>query len=84
MPKNSRVQPPGPGQGGNFTRAGWPCWRGEASADQGMGLALVHSELRDLSTPAAAHDHPNLSAGATEDRDIRAKDPGVHSSGRVE
>ena len=58
-----------------------PSWRGDASADQGVGLALVHSELRDLSTPAA-HDHPDLGAGATEDRDVRIQDPGVEAGQR--
>ena len=53
-------------------------------ADQGMGLAFVRSELCDLSTSAAAHDPPDLSAGATEDRDVRAEEPGVHRFGCVE
>ena len=47
-----------------------------------MGLALVHSEFCDLATTAAAHDHPDLGAGATEDRDVRIQDPGVEAGQR--
>ena len=52
------------------------------SADQGVCLALVHSEFCDLATTAAAHDHPDLGAGATEDRDVRIQDPGVEAGQR--
>ena len=47
-----------------------------------MCLALVHSEFCDLATTAAAHDHPDLGAGATEDRDVRIQDPGVEAGQR--